>query len=145
MFLPESIMPPQPKGNIQLLAHAEAPDMVALTDLAFPGFFRPRTCEMGAYYGIRSASGQLIAMGGERLKPTGYSELSGVCTHPDHRGNGYAANILWRLVHNHRREGVASWLHVTSTNANAIELYRRMGFVASRTVTVTRIGLSERV
>jgi hypothetical protein len=42
--------------------------MVALTTLAFPGFFRSRTCEMGSYYGVRSSSGELIAMGGERLQ-----------------------------------------------------------------------------
>jgi hypothetical protein len=52
--------------------------MVAHTTVAFPGFFRSRTCEMGSYYGIRSSSGKLIATGGERLQLDGYSEISAV-------------------------------------------------------------------
>jgi hypothetical protein len=34
------------------MTHVDAPDMVVLTDLAFPGFFRPHTYQMGAYYAI---------------------------------------------------------------------------------------------
>jgi GNAT superfamily N-acetyltransferase len=143
MFLPESVTPPE--GTNDQLTCADAPDMVALTDIAFPGFFRPRTCEMGNYYGVRSESGELIAMGGERMMPTGYSELSGVCTHPDHRGKGYAAALMWQLVRDHRKRGEVSWLHVTNTNSNAIALYERMGFRLVRTVTVTQVGLRERV
>jgi predicted GNAT family acetyltransferase len=75
--------------------------------------------------------------------PEGYSEISGVCTHPAHRGKGYAANLTWQLVRDHRREGVVSWLHVTSTNLHAIELYRQMGFETVRNVTVRRIALGD--
>jgi predicted GNAT family acetyltransferase len=109
--------------------------MIALTDAAFPGFFRARTCEMGSYFGIRS-NGRLIAMGGERITLDGYPEISGICTHPDHRGKGYAENLIWHLVRNHRREGLVSWLHVSATNQRAIDLYRRMGFTEAREVTL---------
>ena len=54
--------------------------MVALTTLAFPSFFRSRTCEMGSYYGVRSCTGELLAMGGERLQLDGYSEISALCS-----------------------------------------------------------------
>jgi hypothetical protein len=40
--------------------------MFDLITLAFPGFFRPRTYEMGTYYGIR-VEGKLAAMAGERV------------------------------------------------------------------------------
>ena len=30
--------------------------------------------------------GKLVAMAGERLKVPGYTELSAVCTHPEHAG-----------------------------------------------------------
>jgi predicted GNAT family acetyltransferase len=112
--------------------------MVALTDLAFPGFFRSRTCEMGSYYGVRS-SGELIAMGGERLTLDGYPEISGICTHPAHRGKGHAANLIWHLVRNHRREGLVSWLHVSAENHHAIGLYLRMGFTVARKVKLHRL------
>jgi ribosomal protein S18 acetylase RimI-like enzyme len=142
MVLPAEIVPSAPTIEILSLSNDHASEMVALTDLAFPGFFRARTCEMGSYFGIRS-KGQLIAMGGERLTLDGYPEISGVCTHPDHRGKGYAENLIWHLVRNHRREGLVSWLHVSATNQRAIDLYRRMGFTEARKVTLHLVSRKE--
>jgi ribosomal protein S18 acetylase RimI-like enzyme len=140
MVLPEEIDPPGPdKTELLELNAAHADEMVALTDLAFPGYFRQRTCEMGRYYGVRH-SGELIAMGGERLMHDGYTEISGICTHPAHRGQGLAASLIWQLVRDHRREGVVSWLHVGSANQRAIDLYERMGFQKVREVALHRIS-----
>jgi ribosomal protein S18 acetylase RimI-like enzyme len=139
MMLPAEVVAPDPAIKIASLSDANAAEMVALTDLAFPGFFRIRTCEMGSYYGVRS-DGELIAMGGERLMLEGYSEISGVCTHPAHRGKGLAASLIWKLVHDHRRDGIVSWLHVAAANRRAIELYLRLGFEVVRTVTLHRVG-----
>jgi predicted GNAT family acetyltransferase len=139
MVLPAEITPPEPTIEILSLSCASAPEMVALTTLAFPGFFRNRTCEMGTYYGIRS-EGELIAMGGERLTLDGYPEISGVCTHPAHRGKGYAAALMWQLARSHRRDGLISWLHVSATNHHAIELYQRMGFKEVRRIMLHRIS-----
>lgn len=140
MVLPEEIAPPAaPEPNIVPLSCANANEMVALTDIAFPGFFRSRTCAMGSYYGIRSGDGELIAMAGERLILSGYPEISGVCTHPSHRGKGYAASLIWRVVQDHRHEGLISWLHVSAENHHAIELYRRMGFREVRRIKLHRI------
>jgi predicted GNAT family acetyltransferase len=139
MVLPAEITPPAPTIEILPLSNANASEMVALTTLAFPGFFRSRTCEMGNYYGIRS-EGELIAMGGERLIIDGYPEISGICTHPAHRGAGYAAAIMWQLVRDHRRDGLISWLHVSATNSRAIELYQRMGFSEARRIMLHRIS-----
>jgi GNAT superfamily N-acetyltransferase len=137
MMLPQEIAPPDPSPEIVKLS--DAGEMVALTDVAFPGFFRARTCEMGSYYGVR-AEGELIAMGGERIMLDGYAEISGVCTRPEHRGKGLAAGIIWRLVRDHRREGLVSWLHVVRENRNAVELYLRMGFTVVREVTLHRVA-----
>ncbi len=139
MVLPAEIIPPAMTVDIVPLSDDNAPEMVALTTLAFPGFFRRRTCEMGTYYGIRF-EGELIAMGGERLTLDGYPEISGVCTHPAHRGKGYAAALMWQLVRDHRRDGLISWLHVSSANHHAFELYRRMGFREVRRITLHRIS-----
>jgi predicted GNAT family acetyltransferase len=79
---------------------------------------------MGSYYGVRSGA-ELVAMGGERITLEGYPELSGICTHPAHRGKGLAAALIWQLVQNHRRDGLVSWLHVSAENRHAIELYLR--------------------
>ena len=48
MVLPEEVAPPGPTTEIVHLSDANAPEMVALTTLAFPGFFPKRTCEMGS-------------------------------------------------------------------------------------------------
>jgi GNAT superfamily N-acetyltransferase len=138
MVLPEDVAPPGPTPEIVPLSDANAPEMVALTDLAFPGFFRSRTCEMGSYYGVRSDR-ELIAMGGERLMLDGYPEISGICTHPADRGKGHAANLIWHLARNHRREGLVSWLHVSAENHKAVELYLRMGFTVARKVKLHRL------
>ena len=139
MALPEEAMPPAAAMEIVQLSDANAAEMVALTTLAFPGFFRSRTCEMGSYFGVQT-DGELVAMGGERLMLEGYSEISGVCTHPAHRGKGFAASLIGHLARKHRREGLVSWLHVAVENHRAVELYFRMGFTVSRKITANRIS-----
>ncbi len=142
MVLPADVEPLRATVEVIPLSCADSSEMVALTDLAFPGFFRPRTCAMGEYFWIRDR-GQLIAMGGERLVLPGYPEISGVCTHPLYRGKGYAESLIWQLVRNHRHDGLASWLHVGTANRQAIDLYLRLRFQRIRTVTLTRVSLND--
>ena len=139
-FPADSPLPPLPPNiPIEPIPCAHAPEMVALTDIAFPGFFRIRTCEMGPYFGIRDSAGgtgknagRLVAMCGERMNvrtpEADYRELSGLCTHPDHRGRGYAPALLAHMLHLHRSAGQRSYLHVASDNPTAIALYERLGF-----------------
>jgi GNAT superfamily N-acetyltransferase len=144
MVLPETVAsPPTPAANVLPLANAHAHEMVALTDIAFPALFRRRTCEMGSYYGVRSPTGDLIAMGGERLKIHHFSELSAVCTHPQFRGQGLATAIMWEIIRRHRRDRIVSWLHVACANRRAIDLYLHMGFEMVRQVTLHRISRLE--
>ena len=117
--------------RIETLSGANADEMVALTNVAFPGYFRARTYTLGTYLGLRAPNGQLIAMGGERLALPGVREISAVCTHPEHRGHGYAAMLIAALLRLHRDAGLGSLLHVTASNTNAIALYERLGFSRS--------------
>jgi GNAT superfamily N-acetyltransferase len=118
----------------------DAPAMVALTDLAFPGFFRCCTHEMGAYYGIRH-NNELVAMAGERLAVPGSREISAVCTHPAHTGKGYATLLMLRLIHDHAGAGLQSFLHVSERNSRALAIYRRMGFITLRSVALWPVSL----
>jgi predicted GNAT family acetyltransferase len=93
---------------------------------------------MGSYCGVR-VDGELVAMGGERLRLEGYPELSGICTHPAHRGKGLASDVIGHLVRCHRRDGLRSWLHVGAPNTRAIDLYTSLGFQRVRTVMLHRI------
>jgi ribosomal protein S18 acetylase RimI-like enzyme len=122
-----------------LLDSKHAPAMVDLTTLAFPGFFRPRTNEMGTYYGVQ-VNGELIAMAGERLCMTGLHEISGVCTHPAHTGKGYARKLMTRLLQRHASMGVKSFLHVGKANTHAARIYERMGFQTIRSMTLWPIS-----
>ena len=139
MAVPTDIEVPPPNSQILSLTCAHSTKMVALTDVAFPGFFRPGTCEMGDYYGICSREGQLIAMGGERLVFPGYSEISGLCTHPDYRGQGHATQVLWHVATQQRSRADVPWLHVTATNLSAINLYLKLGLQTVRSIQLYKL------
>ena len=61
----------------------DVPQMMKLNEPPEPGPFSLRTIEMGRYIGIK-VGGKLVAMGGERLMPKGFTEIRGICTHPEH-------------------------------------------------------------
>jgi len=109
------------------LSDNDSPEMVELATLTKPGPFGTRTHELGYYVGIRD-SGKLVAMAGERLKVPGYTEVSAVCTHPDHLGKGYAARLMTEVMRCIRERGEKPFLHVRGDNARAIALYERLGF-----------------
>ncbi|HXZ41431.1 MAG TPA: GNAT family N-acetyltransferase [Terriglobales bacterium] len=109
------------------LGRADVPHMLALTQLTKPGPFGERTHEMGEYWGIRQ-NGELIAMAGERLRLPGFTEVSAVCTHPDHLGRGYATALITMLVQRIRSRGEQPFLHVLPENTRAVCLYEYMGF-----------------
>jgi GNAT superfamily N-acetyltransferase len=142
---PEAPLPEAaPAVEVMPLGASQATEMVALTDVAFPGFFRPGTHRMGSYFGVRAADGQLIAMAGERLRLEGYPEMSGICTHPRYRGRGLARQLILHLAALHRRQGLVSWLQVSAANTNAIALYGALGFETARSVMLVRISLADR-
>jgi ribosomal protein S18 acetylase RimI-like enzyme len=120
--------PEVPGPPVTPMGAAQVSDMVALTDLVFPGFFRPRTLEMGSYYGIYHGE-RLAAMAGERMRLDGYQELSAVCTHPDYTSRGYAQRLLSILCNSAFDREFVPFLHVYADNARAIGVYRRMSFV----------------
>lgn len=120
-------LPSVDSSDIVELGAADDADMLALTALVFPGYFRRRTPEMGAYFGIRQ-DGRLAAMSGERMKVHGFEEISAVCTHPDFTGRGYAARLVSYVARNMLERGVTPFLHVNESNRRARALYERVGF-----------------
>lgn len=113
--------------TIRELGPEDVPAMLELTGIAFPGYFRRRTNEMGRYFGIHH-EGRLIALAGERMHVPGFREVSGVCTHPEHTGRGHARRLVQHLMHLHAREGLTPFLHVAPENTGAIRLYEALGF-----------------
>lgn len=115
-------------SEVSELSAADSAEMVELAALTNPGPFKKRTCELGTYVGIRR-DGKLVAMAGERLKVPGYTEVSAVCTHPDHTGHGYARILMSAVMERILNRGETPFLHVRENNLRAIELYLRLGFV----------------
>jgi len=118
------------------LGQPDSPEMVELATLTKPGPFGIRTYELGRYIGIRS-EGKLIAMAGERLKVPGHTEVSAVCTHPEHTGKGYARVLMMEIMRGIRSRGETPFLHVRQDNVRAVELYERLGFRTRMVVNFT--------
>jgi ribosomal protein S18 acetylase RimI-like enzyme len=109
------------------LGEDDVQEMIALTKLTKPGPFATRTREMGDYFGIRK-DGVLVAMAGERLRLPGFTEISAVCTHPEHLGQGYARQLITLLLKRIQGRGERAFLHVREENTRAVGLYERIGF-----------------
>lgn len=128
-----------PDAELIRVLVADDPAMVELTNIAFPGYFRPRTGEMGKYAGIHDDGGRLVALSGERMDLGHMREVSAVCTHPDFTGRGYARKLVEFIMHGMQQQGVCPMLHVGAANARAQALYRSMGYVATRELPHARL------
>ena len=109
------------------LSQPHLADMLALTALVYPHYFRQRTIEMGRYFGIYDG-GTLAAMAGERMRFDGHQEISAVCTHPEYTGRGYAQRLVATLTNDILASGRVAFLHVSHQNVHAKSLYERMGY-----------------
>lgn len=109
------------------LTDAHRADVLALTALVYPHYFRPRTMELGRYFGIYQ-DGRLAAMIGERLGMDAQQEISAVCTHPDFNGRGYARRLVALLSNDNLARGRLPFLHVSHQNHRAKQLYEQLGY-----------------
>jgi len=110
-----------------LLGPEHASEALALATLTNPGPFGPRTPELGEYFGYFDGA-RLVALAGERFHAGDLHELSGICTHPDHRGHGYAKKLTLKLVRRQLERHETPFLHVMSQNEGARALYQKLGF-----------------
>ena len=120
------------------LTDADVPEMLELVAQTEPGPFMNRTIELGAYVGVRH-DGALVAMAGERLRITGWTEISAVCTSPAERGRGLGSALVRSLIAGIERRSERAFLHVLSTNTSAIRLYEQLGFRVRRASTIAVI------
>jgi ribosomal protein S18 acetylase RimI-like enzyme len=109
------------------LSEAHRADVLELTALVYPHYFRPRTMEMGRYFGIYEG-GRLAAMAGERMGTDTHQEISAICTHPDFNGRGYARRLTALLSNDNLARGRTPFLHVSFENARALRMYEQLGY-----------------
>ena len=111
----------------EALTDADGAEMLALATLTQPGPFFSKTHLLGPFIGIRR-EGRLVAMAGERMSLDGFSEISGVCTHPDHRGQGYAGAMMRAVGQRILDRGDTVFLHARIGHAATIAFYETLGF-----------------
>jgi ribosomal protein S18 acetylase RimI-like enzyme len=132
MVCDRAIGPTQGPAAIEL-DHAHRADVLDLTALVYPHYFRPRTMDMGRYFGIYDGA-RLAAMIGERMGTDTCREISAVCTHPDYAGRGYARHLLAWLTNDILQQGRIPFLHVSHENQRAKTLYLQMGYRLRRDI-----------
>ena len=136
-----------PRGCVRLpiaadvldLTDQDGPEMLALARLTEPGPFLTRTYAMGRFIGVR-IDGRLAAMAGQRFRMPGYTEVSGVCTHPDFRGRGLARMLSAAVATFIEERGDVAFLHAWTSNLAAIRLYESLGFELRTEVEVAVIA-----
>lgn len=116
--------------DIVLLDESYIDEIYDLVWLVMPGFYQKRSFEMGNYYGI-FRKGKLVAIAGQRMQTNLFIEVSAVVTHPDHRGQGLASQLIAYNVKEILKVNKTPILHTNKGNL-AIPLYERLGFEVSR-------------
>jgi ribosomal protein S18 acetylase RimI-like enzyme len=102
-------------------------DLLGLVKIAYPEYFKIKTCTLGSYYGIYKEK-QLVAITGERMQMNDFIEVSAVITHPDHTGKGYAKQLVAHTVNAIFDQNKTPFLHVSEANIAAVKLYEKLGF-----------------
>lgn len=131
----ESPLQPVSDERVQRLTQHDAAEMLALASLTKPGPFTLGALSLGDFWGVK-IEGRLVAMAGERMKQPGYTELSGVCSHPEFRGGGLGRLLSLFVANRIFARGEVAYLHAYATNAAAIRLYESIGFRMRREMNV---------
>ncbi|MDX2108130.1 MAG: GNAT family N-acetyltransferase [Candidatus Melainabacteria bacterium] len=121
------------------LENKDIEQMQTLADLTRPGPFTSRTIQFGKFYGIKIGD-RLVAMTGQRMSMQTtlqneiciLTEVSGVCTHPDFQGRGYAKALVHQASLGIESRGEIPFLHVLASNNSAIKSYTACGFTQRR-------------
>jgi ribosomal protein S18 acetylase RimI-like enzyme len=124
--------------RIERLTEADAPEMLSLANLTKPGPFTLKAQTLGEFFGVK-VGGRLVAMAGERMKQDGFTEVSGVCTHPDFQGRGLGKLLSMFMAHRVLERGETPFLHAFATNKAAIQLYESIGFELRTMMNVAMI------
>ncbi len=142
MVASQKITLPASEGTgIVALGEKDRDALTALVNRVQPGFFREDTPSIGRYFGIWQDD-RLVAVAGERLQLTGFTEVSAVCTDPGYTGRGYARQLVTHVCNLNIQEEKQLFLHVLSSNTRAIRLYELLGFVKRRDIPVWQVGFS---
>lgn len=129
---PSQVEPQAAYRPVERLSHRDTGDIIALYEHYPDSFFEPHQLSSGHYYGVRTASGSLVAVAGVHIvsRSDSLAALGNIVTHPEHRGRGLStlttAHLCRRLVD----EGIELLaLNVERKNKSAKRVYEKLGFV----------------
>jgi ribosomal protein S18 acetylase RimI-like enzyme len=125
-------------ARIERLTEADAEEMLALATLTKPGPFTLRAQALGEFWGIR-IDGRIAAMAGERMRQVSFTEVSGVCSHPDFRGRGLARVLSLFMTHRVLARGETPFLHAYATNTPALRLYESIGYEVRTAMNIAMV------
>lgn len=134
----EKLIACKPCSFVELTSE-DVPQMVALAELTKPGPFANRTIEFGNFIGIKDGD-RLVAMAGQRMKLEKMHEVSGVCTHPDYQGRGYARALVHEVAQRIFAHADTPFLHVRAENAAGVRSYEAIGFQIRHVFTYGIVG-----
>ncbi|MFD3518976.1 GNAT family N-acetyltransferase [Streptomyces sp. NPDC058653] len=129
-----------PDEEAVVLGPADVPEILDLVERTRPGPFLKRTIELGTYLGIRR-DGELVAMAGERLRPSGWVEISAVCTAPEFRGQGLGGRLVRAVAAGIRERGEIPFIQAAEENEGAVRLYEALGFRRRRRPPFQFVGV----
>lgn len=129
---------PSVNEEVVMLREDDKEEMYRLINAVQPGYYHPDTRRLGTYFGIRK-EGKLVAMAGERMRMTGFSEVSAVATLPGYTGRGYAQQLMTQICQRLAATGFKPYLHVAKANTRALRLYAHLGFEHRRDISFWRV------
>lgn len=114
-------------GEARQLHGQDLPAMLSLAATDEVMVFNDETFARGVFFGVYEEE-ELVAMGGVQTTLPGYAEIGSIVTHPHHRRQGYATQVVSALVHYLHEQSRQVFLCLFQSNTPARRLYEKMGF-----------------
>lgn len=128
-------------GLARPLGLADLPAMQRLAQVGEAMVFSPESLQRGAFFGVFAAA-ELVAMGGVQNELPGWAEIGSIVTHPAHRRQGYAAQVVSALIRHLAASDRRVFLCLFQTNTPARALYEKLGFAIANELQLLHWRLS---
>ncbi len=117
--------------DVERLGPSYADELACLYASAQGNAFTPYQLAQGVFYGVKH-QGRLVSAAGTHLvaRTMGVAAVGNVCTYPEHRGRGYATRSTSAVCADLLAMGLDVVLNVAQDNADAIHVYKKLGFQA---------------